>query len=101
MKVYREAQPAVSQTSWRETPSNRALEEATPLVKWALIRRGKGKLRASYAEEIASTIYLLIVCLDAGDPFLTRNTQAVGSTLCSFPLSADTWPMVEDEKLEE
>jgi len=71
MKVCQEAQLATSQTSWRETPASRALEDATPLVEWALIRRGKGKLRASYTEEISSTIlYLLIVCLEAGGTLL-------------------------------
>jgi len=45
MKVCQEAQLATSQTSWRETPASSALEDATPLVEWALIRRGEGKLK--------------------------------------------------------
>lgn len=39
-------------------------------MEWALTSRGEGRPRASYSVEIASTIHLLIVCLEAGDPFL-------------------------------
>jgi len=74
MMVCGEAQPATSQTSRREASDSKALDDATPLVEWALISRGEGKLRASYAEEIASTIHLLIVCFETGEPFLSTNS---------------------------
>lgn len=70
MNMCGEAQPAVSQTSWRETPDNKAFEDATLLVECALISRGEFMLCASHAVEIASTLDLLMVCFDARDPFL-------------------------------
>lgn len=63
-----EAQPAVSQTSWREAPENRAFEDVTFLVECALISRGIGIPHTLYAIEIASTIHVLMVALMLGTP---------------------------------
>jgi len=54
----------------------------TDLVEWALIRRGKGKLCASYAEEKASTMTRIMVLYFS----VTSNQQnllcRLFSTLC-------------------
>ncbi len=63
-----EDQPAASQMSEMDTPLNHAQEEAMPLVEWALTPMGHCNPKKEYANVIAFTNHLEIIC------FVTRAT---------------------------
>jgi len=57
-------------TRTRETIDSKTFEAAILLLEWAQTAIGcEGWVGDSYANEIASTTHLLILCLDAGNPF--------------------------------
>ncbi len=60
-----EDQPAASQMS---TPLDHAQEEAMPLVEWALTPMGHRDPTEEYANVIASTNHLKILCFVTGPP---------------------------------
>lgn len=73
--------PAAAQASGRETSAS--FRGHTPLVEF---RRGEGKSRSSYAEEMASTILLLMFCLEepfSGDPEHTSSWSTSSSPRAS------------------
>ncbi len=59
-------QPAALQMSEMDTPLDHAKEEAMPLVEWALTPMGHCNPKEEYANVIASTNHLEIIC------FVTR-----------------------------
>ncbi len=65
-----EDQPAASQMSEMDTSLDHALEEAIPLVDWALTPMGHCNPKEEYANVIASTNHLEILC------FVTRQPLA-------------------------
>ncbi len=63
-----EDQPAASQMSDMDTPLDHAQEAAMPLVEWALTPMGHCDPTEEYANEIASTNHLEILCFVTGPP---------------------------------
>ncbi len=61
-----EDQPAASQIPDMDTPLDNAQEEAMPLVEWALTPMGHRDPTEEYANVIASTNHLEILCFITG-----------------------------------
>ncbi len=76
-------QPAVSQMSEMDTPLNHAQEEAMPLVEWALTPIGHCNPEEEYANVIASTYHLEILCFVTGPPlaWLPKPTKSCSDFL--------------------
>ncbi len=76
-------QPAASQMSEMDTPLNHAQEEAMPLVEWALTPIGHCNPEEEYANVIASTYHLEILCFVTGPPLarLPKPTKSCSDFL--------------------
>ncbi len=77
--VDSEDQPAASQMSEMDTPLDHAQDEAMPLVEWALTPMGHCNPKEEYANVIASTNHLEIICFVTGPPlaWLPKPTKDV------------------------
>ncbi len=77
--VDSEDQPAASQMSEMDTPLDHAQDEAMPLVEWALTPMGHCNPEEEYANGIASTNHLEIICFVTGPPlaWLPKPTKDV------------------------
>ncbi len=76
----REDQLATSQMSEMDTLLDHAQEEAMPLVEWALTLMGHCNPKKEYANVIASTKHLEILCFVTGPP-LARLPKSIKSVL--------------------
>ncbi len=78
-----EDQPAASQMSEMDTPLDHAQEEAMPLVEWALTPMGHCNPEEEYANVIASTNHLEILCFVTGPPLarLPKPTKSCSDFL--------------------
>ncbi len=76
-------QPAASQMSDMDTPLDHAQEEAMPLVEWALTPMGHHDPTKEYANVIASTNHLKIICFVTGPPLaqLPKPTKSCSDFL--------------------
>ncbi len=63
-----EDQPAASQMSEMDNPLDHAQDEAMPLVEWALTRMGHCNPEEEYANVIATTNHLEMICFITGPP---------------------------------
>ncbi len=63
-----EDQPVISQMSEMDTLLDHDQEEAMPLVEWALTPMGHCNPKEEYANVIASTNHLYILCFVTGPP---------------------------------
>ncbi len=106
-----EDQPAASQMSEMDTPLDHAQEDAMPLVKWALTLMGHYNPEEEYANVIASTNHLDILCFVTGSPLarLPKPTKSCSDFLYEAELSMyilraltgqsrDSWLPVRGEK---
>ncbi len=66
-----------------DTPLDHAQEEAIPLMEWALTPLGHCKPKEEYANVIASTNHLEILCFVTGPP-LVRLQKATKAVLAFF-----------------
>ncbi len=78
-----EDQPAASQMSEMDTLLDHAQEEAMPLVEWSLAPIGYCKPKEEYANVIASTNRLDIICFVTGPPLarLPKPTKSCSDFL--------------------
>ncbi len=75
-----EDQPAASQMSEMDTLLDHAQEEAMPLVEWALTPMGHCDPTEEYANVIASTNHLEIICFITG-LLLAKTTKSCSDIL--------------------
>ncbi len=78
-----EDQPAVSQMSDMDIPLDHAQEEVMPLVEWALTPMGHRDPTEEYANVMASTNHLGILCFVTGPPlsWLPKPTKSCSDFL--------------------
>ncbi len=78
-----EDQPGASQMSEMDTPLDHAQEEVMPLVEWALTPMGHCNPKEEYANKIASTNHLEIICFVTGPPLtqLLKPTKSCSDFL--------------------
>ncbi len=78
-----EDQPATSQMSEMDTLPDHAQEDVMPLAEWALTPMGNCNPKEEYANVIASTNHLEILCFVTGPPlaWLPKQTKSCSDFL--------------------
>ncbi len=78
-----EDQPVTSQMSEIDTPLDHAQEELMPLVEWPLTQMEHCNPKEDYANVIASTNHLEIICFVTGPPLaqLLKPTKSFSDFL--------------------